>query len=206
MRQDVERAEEDRKQLELDIAGLQFQVRTNDEMIHKNNINVAEAQKQTRLKVSKAEEELRILNLGQGIPGQQPGEDDEAYRQRLINVGREVLDDEEIEREAGALQMVRAKYNLKDFVSDDAKIETILKKLTDDERTLFNTKIASIKKSYLDTSGFNNKNMCVDKIVDFIKIEITVAPAPTPAVIAPPPGTPLATRYTLPAHFTGKTP
>ena len=211
LKEAVERAEEDRKQHELDIAGLQLQVKTNDEMIHKNNINVAEAQKQTRLKVSKAEEELRILNLGQGIPGQQPGEDDEAYRQRLINVGREVLDDEEIEREAGALQMVRAKYNLKDFVSDDAKIETILKKLTDDERTLFNTKIASIKKSYLDTYGFNNKNMTVDKIVDFIKNEIAVAPAPAapaPAVIAPPPpGAPAAAPPTvlgppeLPAHL-----
>ena len=156
LREAVDRADEDRKQIMMDVDNLRLQLEHNNDMIHKNNINVAEAEKQTRLKVSKAAEELRVLNSGRSIPGQQPGETDEDYRQRLVDIGKEVLDDDEIEREAGVLQVVKAKYNLKDFLSDEGKIETIIKKLTDDERTEFNTKNPAIKKNYLDTYGFNN--------------------------------------------------
>ena len=124
------------------------------------------------------------MNTGKAIPGQQAGETDDEYRQRLIDIGDEVLDDDEVEREAGLLQTVKAKYNLKEFLSDEGKIETIIKKLNNDERTLFNTKIAAIKKKYLDTYGFNNSNMTVDKIAGFIKEQIA---EPTPAQPTPAP-------------------
>jgi hypothetical protein len=161
------------KQYKFNIDQLQRQLKDNTIKIHTNSVNQAEAVKQNRYKIKEAEDELNVLNSGKSIPGQQIGETEDQYRQRLIDIGKEVLDDDEVEREAGALQMVKAKYNLKEFLSDLGQIETILKKLSTDEKTEFNTKIVAIKKKYLDTYGYNNKNMTVDKIVDFIKDEIT---------------------------------
>ena len=208
LRQSAEHADNDRKQLILEIDNLKIQIDGNDKAIHQNAINQAEADKQTRLKIAEAEKEIRSLNIGSSLVGQQAGEDDETYRQRLLNIGQEIRDDNEVEQEAGVFQSVRAKYNLKDFLSDQGKIETIIKKLSNDEKTLFNTKIASIKKNYLDTYGFNNRNMTPDKIVDFIKDQITGTPAP--AVVAPPPvvvapSTPPPTVAVSPPLTTSKT-
>jgi hypothetical protein len=127
LKERAELADADRKQLSLEIDSINLQLRNNDKAIHRNIINQAEADKQTRMKINEAEKEIRILKAGSAISGQQAGEDDETYRQRLLNIGREIKDDDEIEREAGVLQTVRAKYNLKDFYQMKEKSRQSLK-------------------------------------------------------------------------------
>ena len=181
------KAEEHQKQLEFEIDLIQRELNDNIKVKKQNVINISEAEKQNKAKINEALDELRVLNSGRSIPLQQAGESDDEYRQRLIDIGREVLDDDEVEREAGELQFVKGKYNLKELLSDDGKIETILKKLTTDEKTEMNTMFTGIKKKYLEVYGFNNSNMSVDHIVDFIKKQIPsisaslLAPALAPA-------------------------
>ena len=64
LRQSAEHADNDRKQLILEIDNLKIQIDGNDKAIHQNAINQAEADKQTRLKIAEAEKEIRSLNIG----------------------------------------------------------------------------------------------------------------------------------------------
>jgi len=157
------------KEIKVLIEEIRNKIADNKKVIHENAIKQAEADKLTKSKVNEAMKELELLNSGKSIPTQQVGESDEDYRLRLQEIGNEVLDDAEVEREAGLLQNVKAKYNLKELLSDEGQIETIIKKLSADEKTEMNTMFTGIKKKYLETYGFNNSNMNVNKIVDFIK-------------------------------------
>ena len=164
LRRNIEIANEDLKDAKLEIDTMRQRILNNPNVIKQNAINQAEADKQTKSKITQAIEELRVLNSGKAIPEQQPGESDDSYRQRLIDIGNEVLDDADVEREAGMLQFVKGKYNLRELLSDDAKIETILKKLESDEITAMNAFFPAIKKKYLETFGYNQKNISPEAI------------------------------------------
>jgi hypothetical protein len=182
LRRKVEMANENIKQLNLENDTMKQQILNNPNIIKQNAINQAEADKQTKSKMTQAIEELRVLNSGKAIPEQQPGESDDSYRQRLIDIGNEVLDDADVEREAGMLQFVKGKYNLKELLSDDAKIETVLKEMSTDEITVMNTIFPAIKKKYLETVGYNNKNISTDQLVAFINETVsTITNENTPA-------------------------
>jgi len=170
------------KEVKFDIEQLQRQLDDNKTVEHQNNIYQVEADKENQARLKEAIKELELLNTGMAIPTQAPGESEEDYRLRLQNIGQEVLDDDEVEREAGILQAVKAKYNLRELLSDEGQIETIIKKLTPDEQTEMNTLFTGIKKKYLEVFGFNNTNMNVDKIVDFIKQMI---PSISSSLLAP---------------------
>ena len=192
----VEKLTEERATLVADIDDIVFRLDQNKKAIHQNDINTAEAEKRTRTRNKEAAGDLKVRNTGKAIPEQQPGETDEQYRQRLVDLGDEVLDDDEVQRNAESLQIVKAKYNLKEFLSDASKIENIIKKLSSDELTVFNTSFPAYKKKYLETYGFNNRNMNVDDIVDFIQTGLT-APA---AAATPPPAPPAAAATAAPTR------
>jgi len=140
-----------------------------------NAINIAEAEKENRSKLDAAAEDFRSLNAGKSVPERLVGETDDQFKKRLIDTGDIILDENELEANAGLLQIVRAKQNLKYFLSDEAQIETIVKKLTEDERTIFNKQIEAMKKKYLETYGFNNRNMNENDIVDFIRSNTSIS-------------------------------
>lgn len=140
-----------------------------------NAINIVEADKENKSKLDAAAADFRTLNAGKSVPERLVGETDEQFKKRLIETGAVILDESELRENAGLLQIVRAKQNLKYFLSDEAQIETIVKKLTEDERTIFNKQIEAMKKRYLETYGFNNRNMNENDIVDFIRSNTSIS-------------------------------
>ena len=100
---------------------------------------------------------------------QGPGESDEDYKNRLLSTGQATFDEKLLEEQAISVQLVKCKYNLKNIVSDDGKVETIAKKLTPDERYEYNKVATGINKKYLDTFGFDNKTNSEETIAQFIK-------------------------------------
>ena len=106
------------------------------------------------------------------------GESDENYKNRLLSTGQATFDEKLIEEQATSVQLVRCKYNLKNIVSDDGKVETIAKKLTPDQRYEYNKVATAINKKYLDTFGFDNKINSEETIAQFIRdaIENGIAP------------------------------
>jgi hypothetical protein len=99
------------KEIKMLIDEIRINIADNKKIIHENAIKQAEADKLTKSKVNEAMKELELLNSGKSIPTQQVGESDDDYRLILQEIGNEVLDDAEVEREAGLLQNVKAKYN-----------------------------------------------------------------------------------------------
>jgi hypothetical protein len=97
------------------------------------------------------------------------GESDEEYKQRLISTGQTLFNESSTQDQAESDQLYRCKKYLKAFLSDAGKISTTANKLTADERFEFNKYNAPITKKYIDTYGFNNKDITEQEIVDFIR-------------------------------------
>jgi len=131
-----------------------------------------------KTKLKNLEDELTILNSGPMAIAQGAGESDENYKNRLLSTGQATFDEKLIEEQATSVQLVRCKYNLKNIVSDDGKVETIAKKLTPDQRYEYNKVATAINKKYLDTFGFDNKINSEETIAQFIRdaIENGIAP------------------------------
>lgn len=169
-------------QLRQDLLDIESQIKLIDTEIEnsllaekQNAINIVEAEKENRSKLDAAAADFRTLNAGKAVPERLVGETDEQFKKRLIETGAVILDESELRENAGLLQIVRAKQNLKYFLSDEAQIETIVKKLTEDERTIFNKQIEAMKKKYLETYGYNNRNMNENDIVDFIRSNTSIS-------------------------------
>ena len=172
----------DELQLRQDLLDLESRIKLIDTEIEnsllaekQNAINIVEAEKENRSKLDAAAADFRTLNAGKAVPERLVGETDEQFKKRLIETGAVILDESELRENAGLLQIVRAKQNLKYFLSDEAQIETIVKKLTEDERTIFNKQIEAMKKKYLETYRFNNRNMNENDIVDFIRSNTSIS-------------------------------
>ena len=151
----------------------------NDNRVEKARVDVLNADKLRTI-----EEELATLNKGPMAP-QGAGESDEDYKQRLISTGQTLLNESSIQDQAESNQLYRCKKYLKAFLSDAGKISTTANKLSADERYEFNKFNAPITKKYLDTYGFNNKDITEEEIATFIRETITtknfVLPASAPA-------------------------
>lgn len=158
-----------------------------------NRIEQARVEKINRSKLDAAYSDLKTLNTGLMTPDQQPGETDDDFRQRLISVGIEEQDDATVESNANLVNVVRAKGNLKDILLDEGTILTVIKKLDKDEVFTMNKKWEAIKKKFLETYGFNNKQINDQDIVDFVRQmlnymggELAVNPVKVEAKPAPP--------------------
>ena len=134
-----------------------------------NRIEQARVDKINKSKLNEAYSELKTLNSGFMAPDQQPGETDDDFRLRLIAVGIEEQDDDIVQSNANLVNIVRAKGNLKDILSDEGIISTVIKKLDKDEVFVMNKKWEAIKKKFLETYGFNNNQVSDQDIVDFVR-------------------------------------
>ena len=184
------------RQALLDIQGqidaIDLAIADNIKTPSENRIEINRVDKINKDKLSNAVADLKTLNSGLMVPDKQLGESDEEFRQRLIDVGTTEIDDATVESNANLVNIVRAKGNLKDILSDEGTISTIIKKLTKDEVFVMNKKWEAIKKKFLETYGYNNKQVNDQDIVDFVRQmlnymggEIAVNPAKVVAKPAP---------------------
>ena len=129
-----------------------------------------ELKNNNQAKLKMAVDDLRSLNTGMIVPEQQIGESENDYRLRLIAVGTQEVDADTVEENAIYLvNVVRAKGNLRDIISDEGTILTVIKKLKKEEIYIMNKKWDAIKKKYLETYGFNNKQVNDNDIVEFVQ-------------------------------------
>lgn len=106
----------------------------------------------------------QLLNVNQG-----PNESDEDFKRRLLSVTNE-LNDDEIAELISRQDVVQAKRNFKEFFTDGARIETIIKFIDSPEYLhVFNKIFLKIKKLYLEKYGFDNKNVSDYEVVEYIE-------------------------------------
>jgi hypothetical protein len=152
-----------------------------DEMRRVNAIN--------QYKLKSYSEDLTKLNQQFGNIQQGPNESDQEFKNRLESLVVPVSNDEKIEAE-GRLDFVQAKRNLKQFFTDGARVEVLVKKLSPEDRSSFNKLFTKIKTDYLAKYGVDNKRISDEELVNYITEAIKqpnfVSPSATPtAPVAP---------------------
>lgn len=155
--------------IEASIAQIDQDIANNANIPHENRVEEERVKKINQQKLAMAVSDLKSLNTGMMVPDQQIGESEDDYRQRLIAIGTQEVDAETAEDNANLVNVVRAKGNLRDIISDEGTISTVIKKLSKDEIYIMNKKWDAIKKKYLETYGFNNKQVNDNDIVEFVQ-------------------------------------
>ena len=117
-------------------------------------------------KIQKAEYTLKTL--GADVQ-RNAGESDEQYRERLIAQGQIKTNPEDEANNVNLENFGIAKRNILQLISDGSKAETVAKSLNNVERFELNKKFPAIKKKFLETYGFDNKNINERDIITFIK-------------------------------------
>lgn len=112
--------------------------------------------------------EYTLKTLGADIE-RNAGESDEQYRERLIAQGQIKSSPEDEANNVNLENFGIAKRNILQLISSGSKAETVAKSLNNVERFEFNKKFPAIKKKFLETYGFDNKNINERDIVTFIK-------------------------------------
>ena len=175
---EIQRLRDDNEDLEQQIKEVDQDIKDSESAALNNTREESRIERDNKAKIKNLEDELTILNSGPMEIAQRAGESDEDYKNRLLSTGQATFDEKLLEEQATSVQLVRCKYNLKNIVSDDGKVETIAKKLTPDQRYEYNKVATAINKKYLDTFGFDNKINSEETIAQFIRdaIENGIAP------------------------------
>ena len=183
------------------IQNIEIQLKDNEEMVKKNEQEKYNVEQVNRRKLKDLTDNLNALNKGRASAEQMVGESNEDYLLRLQNIETTPYSVDELRDLANIKNIGTTKQNLKSFFSDDGRTSTIAKCLSPDEKFMFNKLFLKIKKKYLETYGFDNKQISNQDVVDFINkiedqpvVQIVAAqavpallPAPAPATVPPPP-------------------
>jgi hypothetical protein len=112
---------------------------------------------------------LALINRNLGNVQQGPNESEEEFKARLLLLTAPLNDDEAFEAMA-RLNFVQAKRNFKEFFTDGAKVETIIKKIDDPEFLhQFNKVFLKIKPLFLAKYGVDNKKLEDVEVIEYIQ-------------------------------------
>jgi len=154
------------------IQNIEIQLKDNEEIVKKNEQEKYNVEQANRKKLKDLTDNLNALNKGRASTEQMVGESNEDYLTRLKNIETTPYSVDELRDLANIKNIGTTKQNLKSFFSDDGRASTIAKMLSPDEKFMFNKLFLKIKKKYLETYGFDNKQVSNQDVVDFInKIE-----------------------------------
>ena len=150
----------------------------NEEMRYKEEKTEREAQidrikKSNAQKLSAYEEALRLRNTGQEV-AQQPDESDEDYAQRMIDVGHETLDPEDVKLDAQLYLYNNLKDKFGEFIEPN-KVEWVLNTLVQEEGYEFLQKLKdrwpAVSKKIKETFG-TLRRVDQETTIDFLTTEV----------------------------------
>ena len=175
---------------EAQIAGIDVAIQDTIENKKENDAVLASVEKENKERLMAYATDLEALNKGNLSIEQQPNETNEDYRARLLATASDTISDAEIQQSVNLSNTLKAKHYLEQVLDNKAKVETIVKLLSDDERYLFLKEFPRIKKVIIDTYGVNNKDATEQDFVDVIKevLNSPIVPKSTAIVMAQPQG------------------
>jgi hypothetical protein len=124
-------------------------------------------------KIASYEEALRLRNTGQEV-AQQPGESDEDYAQRMIDIGHETLDPEDVKLDAQLYLYNNLKDKFGEFM-EPYKVEWVLNTLVQQEGYEFLQKLKdrwpAVSKKIKETFG-TLRRVDQETTIDFLTTEV----------------------------------
>ena len=154
--------------LEANIAALQHEISTIPAIIADNQAKTSKVDADNKLKIDDFVNEMNVLNSGQFNTDKYANETDIEYLDRLKQNAQTPNDNSYLEVEAEIYNIKKFKENMKHLISSDSNIESILKNLDTDEIFNINSVFNIIKEQFLKVFGYNNKNVKVNEIRDFL--------------------------------------
>ena len=119
--------------------------------------------------VKKYVEDLKAVNRDKFYIEQQPNESLTDYLTRVQTLQNEKLDMTLYDNKAKLEQITILKENLKLLIRSDVIIENVVKAFTDTEIFEINKNFNTIQNNFVETYGYNNKNINDMDIINFIK-------------------------------------
>ena len=157
-----------------------------DDKKNENNIAKVENQKimnnvaeNNRDKIRKYKEELNLVNRGAFQTEQMPNETEEQYLTRLRQNAEIAAPEEEVQLSKFDV-MKRFREKMRELITKESLIEQVANSIDKSydsvENRLYLLKVwEKVKKAFLDTYGFNNKNINAQDIITFFQRFITKA-------------------------------
>ena len=136
--------------------------------IEDNKKVVIQHNKEIRDNVRLFKENLIANNATKVYLEQQPNESDADFLQRMKNVEQEKFDLNIYQEKGHFEQIIRLKNNLKEIIRSDGLIENITKSFKSEQIFVINKHFIQIKDKFLETYGFDNKNLTTSDIVEVI--------------------------------------
>ena len=160
--------EADIRVLEGNIAAMEHEIDTIPGIISDNQAAVSKTDADNKLKIANYAEEMKMFNSGQFNTDKLDNETDEDYLDRLKQNAQTPADNSFMEVEAEVANIKKFKENMKHLISSDVDIESIMRSLDVDEIFSINSVFNIIKEQFLKVFGYNNKNIKLDEIRDFL--------------------------------------
>ena len=125
--------------------------------------------KEIKINVNKYKESLVSNNARRLAVQQEPDEPDDVFLQRMKAIEQEQFDTNLYEEKAHLEQIKTMKTNLKKLIRSDEIIENVIKSFRDAQKIfIVNKHFAAIKEKFLETYGYDNKNLTTNDIVDIL--------------------------------------
>ena len=153
---------------EAEIAKIRGDIANIATIIADNQAIISKTDSDNKQKIREYAIELNNLNSGQFDTNKFANETDEEYLDRLKQNAQTPADNSYLEVEAELSNMKKFKENMKYLLSSDTSIESIMRNLDTDDIFKINSVFSIIKEQYLKTFGYNNKNIKLNEITDFL--------------------------------------
>jgi hypothetical protein len=146
-------------------------INTNESKKRENEayINSIEMANRSQLKVQS--DEVNRLNRGRLILEQQPNEDADQFKTRMLETGQATFDEDFIEQQAELRVYKDLKMKMKDIVRDELFIDQFLKTITAgqdyDDAFKYDKAWTAISRAFREFYGEFNDNITVDELRDF---------------------------------------
>ena len=156
-------------QLEQDINNYGLEIDNIKQIIDENKVIDNEHKKEIKINVNKYKESLVSNNARRLAVQQEPDEPDDVFLQRMKAIEQEQFDTNLYEEKAHLEQIKTMKTNLKKLIRSDEIIENVIKSFRDAQKIfIVNKHFAAIKEKFLETYGYDNKNLTTNDIVDIL--------------------------------------
>ena len=164
-------------------------IKDNTKVISDNQAEQSRTEKINRGLLQAKSDQLMVLNRGRMNVTQGVNEPSEDYKQRLLDIGAETYDVATITESARLRNVDRFKTSMKELFRDDVLISSLVKEISardPDSIYTYNKFMIPIKKKFLETFGFANKDLKTESIPDIIDFfDNVVAKASLKPVVAP---------------------
>lgn len=161
---------------EFTIGQIQRGISENQGKIDENRAEKKRVDTLNAAKLKAYSDDINLLNRGRMNVQQQPGESDEEFRQRLLDLGQATVDPNAIEAAAEQYNRDKLRERMKELTRDTTMAYTVVNSLSAGDVFAIIQKWSIIKSEFLKVYGFDNRALREADYIEFFQNGIFANP------------------------------